>query len=195
MSDTEPHPWGEPLDTPPSSSTGGPTPAAPVRPGAIDTPRATPQPRPDEAEPEAEPEPQPRERRFVTAIWSVILAVIILFLFTVGGCVAAITALARPPTAVAEDYLALIDNGEYQAAYEALCPERRDLVDFDTFVAEHSAADQITSYRVIGFWPGIGDQAFVSGTVRLGDDLRNTSYTMQRDELGTWQVCRYDLLQ
>lgn len=155
-----------------------------------------PPPAPDRA-PDAEPdqEPPPRERRFVTAIWSVILAVIILALFVIGGCVAAITALARPPTAVAEDYLALIDDGEFEAAYESLCPERRDLVDFETFVADHSAADQITSYRVIGFWPGIGDEAFVSGTVRLGEDLRNTSYTMRRDELDNWQVCRYDPLR
>ena len=115
----------------------------------------------------------------------------ILFLALLAGCTAFAVISARQPVREANAFLALLDDGRLDDAYDTLCPELLETVDFDTFQADMARTSEITDYTLVAVSAPAGNVALVSGSIDLGDENRSARIQMERfgDD---WLVCDYD---
>ncbi len=179
MTDAEPREWGSP--EPPAPATAAPVPTPE---GAGPVP---PRPMP----PTERPAGPGRKRR---RLWPYVLFGLVAVLALFAGCTVIGVSLARAPVGAANEFVALLDDGELEAAYASLCPAKQAEVDFEEFAADMARSTEISDYNLSALSAGIGDLVLVTGTVDLADDPpRNMTLDVVRDGDG-WQVCDYDRL-
>lgn len=117
----------------------------------------------------------------------------VVFLIGVGACTAVAVTLASAPVGAANDFVALLDEGELEAAYESMCPTLRTQTSFEEFQADMARSTEIDGYTLSSVSAGTGRPTLVSGTIELGGTLRNVAFQMvQVDD--EWRVCSYDRL-
>jgi hypothetical protein len=139
------------------------------------------------------PPPPPPERRPRRRIWPWFVWLGVLFLpvavIIVGIAVAA--SFNPGPVDAANDFIAALDEGRFDDAYDRLCPATRREVGPDMFTQELAGADQIEDYRVSGTATLFGSPPFdVDVTIRLGN--RSAPGRFQVDEIdGEWRICSY----
>lgn len=126
----------------------------------------------------------PKRRR----IWPW-LAIPLVFALLIGGCSLALFLAVRPPADATNDYVALLDEGDYGAAYDSLCTAVRQTIDRDTFIAQgpERVGGDITDYRFsnVNRTNGVAD---VSGTVSIDGVSRSVTYELVQED-GEWRVC------
>ncbi len=110
------------------------------------------------------------------------------------GCVAVVVNLVRAPIEAANVFVAHIDDGEIEVAYNSLCLATRAGLTLDEFADHYSAASGITGYTLTSASSAVGELTTVSGTIEVNDEPRNVNFTLVR-ESDEWRVCTYDLLQ
>lgn len=116
------------------------------------------------------------------------------FLVLMGGCVVAVVTLAQAPLDAANDFVSLIDDGEYEAAYASLCAETRASVTLAEFIEDLTVDGQITSYTLTPSAAATGGASRISGTIRINDEPRNVAFRLS-EENEIWRVCSYDPLE
>ncbi|MEM9564031.1 MAG: hypothetical protein AAGA93_15535 [Actinomycetota bacterium] len=116
---------------------------------------------------------------------------ILLVVLGVGGCTFAVFQAARPSVDAANEWLALVDEGRYGDAHQALCPAVRDQVTPADAEAELAAdfGAGVDAYRISSYQNTNGNVT-VGGTVTVGGEERPISLAMD-DGSGEWRVCRY----
>lgn len=169
----QPQTWGQPRSsTPPATDSGTPTRPAPPRPSVP-----------------ARNKPQRQRRR----IWPWILALMFGFLLVVAGCVTAVVVLAQAPVGAANDFVALIDSGRFEAAYSSLCAETRESVTLEEFTEDLTIDGDITDFTLTPASAPVRGASLVSGTIRINDEPRNIAFEMTKENQ-VWRVCSYDPL-
>ncbi|MEM9134154.1 MAG: hypothetical protein AAF962_15810 [Actinomycetota bacterium] len=117
------------------------------------------------------------------------MAILALF----AGCTAIGVSLARAPVGTANEFVALLDEGELEDAYASLCPAKQAEVGFEEFSADMARSTEISDYNLSAVSAGIGDLVLVTGTVDLSGEPRNMTLDVVRVGDG-WQVCDYGRL-
>ncbi|MEL7155155.1 MAG: hypothetical protein AAFN30_00995 [Actinomycetota bacterium] len=186
MSSNEPNEWGAPPALPPRRQPASAAPPSEVGPTGPTPPLPEP-PRP--SPPGARPAPARRRRR----IWPWVLVAMVAVFLGIGACTAVAVTLASAPVGAANDFVALLDDGEFEAAYESLCPTARAEIDFEQFQSDMARATEISDYTLSSVSAGTGRPTLVSGTIELSGSPRNVGFRMV-DIDGTWRVCAYDRL-
>lgn len=109
------------------------------------------------------------------------------------GCVAIVVNLVRAPIGAANEFVALLDDGEIEAAYGSLCIATRQSLSLDQFTQDVAVDGEITAYTLLSTSMATGRQTTVSGTIEIDEEPRNISFGLAK-EGQTWRVCSYDLL-
>lgn len=124
-----------------------------------------------------------------TWLW-VLLGLFGFFVVGIGACSALLFTAAKAPIDSANSWIALVDNGDYQGAYDALCQASRD----------RTTAETVTSGLELDFGAGISDYRLdsynnsnglvtVTGSITVAGTSRPITLHMN-DESG-WRVCDY----
>jgi hypothetical protein len=111
-----------------------------------------------------------------------------------AGCVNVMVNLVRAPIETTNTFVAHLDNGDYEAAYNSLCRATRSELTLDEFVEHQSATAAITGYTMTPASASVGELTSVSGTIEINGEPRNVTFDLVREN-GEWRVCTYDLLQ
>lgn len=115
------------------------------------------------------------------------------FLLVVAGCVTAVVVLAQAPVGAANDFVALIDEGRYEAAYKSLCADTRQSITLEEFTEDLTTDGDITDFTLSPSSAPIQGASLVSGTIRINDTPRNVAFEMTKENQ-VWRVCAYDPL-
>jgi hypothetical protein len=110
------------------------------------------------------------------------------------GCVALVVNLVRAPIAAANEFTALVDDGELELAYDSLCRSTRSQLSLEEFSEQMSAAGGITGYTLTSASPAFGQQTSVTGTIEIDEQPRNINFDLTREN-DRWRVCTYDPIQ
>lgn len=152
----------------------------------------SPSPQHDYSQPFGPPPDQGKKR-----IWPWVLGLFVLLLAMLGACAAAIVGgvfyLTRGPINATNAFIANIDDGRYEEAYESLCSNTRLAVSLEEFTTHFATDEEITGYTFTSVSTTAGDLTMVSGTIELNDSPRATSFGLQRED-DTWKICTYDEL-
>ncbi len=195
MSDQGQPGWNQPPGNPPPYQ-GGPTPPAsgypPPQYGGSPPPAPAygqPGPYPSGPPPQyGAPAAPARRRRMGGCLW-IALAVVVLALLGIGGCSYWVYTLARGPIDGVNDWVALVDDGNYQGAYDELCGPLKATTDpaFVTAELERQFGAGITdfSFSSVSSTNGV---TTVDGTIEVAGVNRPVEFVM-REESGTWRVC------
>lgn len=91
--------------------------------------------------------------------------------------------------AAVTDHLTAVQNGDYQAAYEALCDAERERVSLAEFRRLQEEPGEIISFTV--HEPQITEQIVVPADVRYADGAeRRVRFLLEQDtETGAFEVC------
>jgi uncharacterized protein YxeA len=171
----QPPPPSWPQTPPWPSATGSPGPEAWLPPGAG-------------ARGWAPPEPPPRGRYRWVAVILVLLAVIAIAV--VGAVVWFVSAL-RPPVDAMNDYLSAVSRGDYAAAYNMLCTDKRDTTSYEQFrVVTANFATGLTEYNVWSFDPFGSRRTVQYNFTRANTKSRTHRATIVREH-GAWKVCSF----
>ena len=122
------------------------------------------------------------------------MGLIVAILVLMAGCVFVVVNLVRPPIDAANSFVALLDDGEIEAAYDSLCDSTRENLTLEQFREDVALSDQITGYTLTAASTGTGQLTLVTSTIEVNDEARNISFRLARED-STWQVCNYDLIQ
>lgn len=191
---------GSPYGPGPTNPYGpGPGPGAPYGEAPV-----APQPSPYGAPPGAPPPgfgppPQapsgpPPKVRTRPRIWPWLLGFLTLFMLLIGGCSYWVYTLARGPLDAVNGYVAALDEGRYQDAYDGLCATTRQTVSLQEFQNDNSAAPRISGYTFASVAAATGQLTRVEGTVDIDGAPVATTFGLQR-ESGDWKICQYFPLQ
>jgi hypothetical protein len=135
-------------------------------------------------------EPKRRNRGCLLAL----VLVPLLIVLGIGGCTAAIVLAVRPPIDATNRFVANLDNGDFDAAYESLCAAERESVPRQVWIDAQVAdlGGEITGYQ---FTSGevnsaVGSQtvAVVTGTIEV-DGVERAERFRLVDEDGDWKIC------
>ena len=186
VTDHPPHEWGQPrLD--PAASQPSVTPATEAQePGP--TAQSSYEPEPTLAP------PRHRPRRTKPRIWPWVTGLVVIVTVVLGGCVSIMVNLVRAPIETTNAFVANLDNGEYEVAYNSLCQATRSELTLAEFVDHQSASEAITDYTLTPAAASVGELTTVSGTIDISGEPRNVTFDLVR-EGGQWRVCTYDLMQ
>lgn len=138
-----------------------------------------------------------RGRRTIVIVVAVLLAVVLLCCVgAVGGgfwlyrTVSAATEPARDATTAHFDALS---TGDYPAAYQRLCQDRRDTLSETEYVRQESAAGQIAGYDIVGVNVSTTNGR-TSGTVTVevtyDSGAQRQEIVTLVQENGEWRVCQ-----
>ena len=127
-------------------------------------------------------------------VWPWVLGLIVAVLTLITGCVGVVVALVRAPIGAANEFVALVDDGEYELAYNSLCFTTRAELSQEEFTEHFSAAENITGYTLSSASWVLGELTTVSGTVEINEVPRSISISLAREN-DQWRVCDYDLIQ
>ena len=129
--------------------------------------------------------PSPRKRRK----WPWVLGGIFLFfVLLIGGCTFFLVNLARGPIDGANDWIAMLDEGDFVGAQSSMCSAATTTP--STLEADFGAG--IDDYNLNGFNSTNGATS-VEGTVTIGGFTRAITLFVA-DQNDSWRVCNYLLL-
>lgn len=111
-------------------------------------------------------------------------------LLLMTGCVAIVVNLVRAPIGAANEFVALLDDGQIEAAYSSLCTTTRRSLSLDEFTEDVTVDGDITSYTLLSTSMATGQQTTVSGTIEIDEEPRSISFGLAK-EGRTWRVCSY----
>jgi hypothetical protein len=118
-----------------------------------------------------------------------------LLLAMLGACGAAIVGgifyLTRGPINATNSFVANIDDGDLDAAYDSLCGQTRVTLTRADFDDDFAFSDQITGYTFSSVSTATGELTVVSGTIEIDGSPQAVSFGLRRDE-GDWKICTYD---
>lgn len=126
-------------------------------------------------------------------MWPWFFALIVLVFVLMVGCVAFVVTRVRAPIEASNAFVAHLDEGELDAAYDSLCSETRSAVPREQFKQDVALDGEITGYTLTSASAATGTLTLVSGTIEVDETPRNISFRLTR-EGDTWRVCTYDLL-
>lgn len=97
----------------------------------------------------------------------------------------------RPPVDAMNDYLAAVSHGDYPAAYQMLCTDKRSTTSYDEYrLVTANFASGLTDYNVWSF-DAFGSRRTVQyNFTRLNTRSGTHRATIVR-EAGTWRVCDF----
>jgi hypothetical protein len=137
------------------------------------------------------PQPAPR-RSGGTARWLIpVLVIVGLIVLLIGGCSFLVFTSTRPAVDATNTYLATIDDGDYQQAYESLCSRTRSNLTDAQWVEQLEGqlrGGDITGYSYLTVNVTNNRLATVSGTIDI-DGFSRTSNIQLVNEDGAWRVC------
>jgi hypothetical protein len=109
----------------------------------------------------------------------------------VGACSFVVYRLARGPVDGANQWLAYLDEGDYQAAYDSVCDSNlQQLRPRQTMLElENDFGAGIDEYYLSSVYNENG-LVTVTGTVTVGGREQPISFRMENDDDG-WKVCEY----
>lgn len=127
-------------------------------------------------------------------LWPWILLGLVAVLAMFAGCTVLGVTLAQAPVGAANEFVALVDDSDLEAAYASLCPAKQAEVGFEQFSAEMARSTEITDYNLSAVSAPFIDAVVVTGTVNLGNEApRSMRLDLIRDG-DDWQVCDYDAI-
>lgn len=127
----------------------------------------------------------PRKRRK----WPWILGgIVLLFFVLIGGCTLFVFNLARGPIDGANEWIAVLDEGDFAGAQSTMC--RSSATEPASLVADFGAG--IDDYNLNSVNSTNGSTS-VDGTVTIGGRARGITLFMANQD-GNWRVCDYLLL-
>ena len=175
MPDQPPHEWGKARAQ--SSQPEPPKPSAPPPP-----------------EPEIRRPPRPpRPTRSRPRVWPWVTGLIVVLMAVMAGCVTLVVSIVREPVGAANEFVALLDDGEYAEAYDMLCDDTQQAVSLEQFRSQVAVPGDITAYGLVSASAGIGELTLVSGTIEIDDEPRHVTFRLSK-ESDEWRVCSYDVL-
>ena len=123
-----------------------------------------------------------------------VLGLVIALVTLMTGCVVVVLTVVQAPTNVANDFMALVVDGEFESAHNSLCLSTRAQVSQEAFIEQFSGVEHVTEYRLKAlpwFW---GEETTVYGTFKLNDETRplKLRLTQENDQ---WRVCNYNPIQ
>ncbi|MEZ5410792.1 MAG: hypothetical protein R2761_22380 [Acidimicrobiales bacterium] len=143
--------------------------------------------------PQAPSGPPPRTRTR-PRVWPWLLGFLGLFMLLIGGCSYWVYSLAKGPIDAVNSYVAALDEGRYDDAYDGLCTTTRQTVSLQQFQADNSAAPRISGYTFASVAAATGQLTRVEGTVDIDGSPVAATYGLQREN-GDWKICEYFPLQ
>ena len=178
--------WGQPSDTPGYQSPGGPGYGAPGPAPSGYGPAPSGYGGPGYGA--ASVPPAKKSRRW---IW-ILLAIFGVMVVGVGACTALIYNAARGPIDGANLWMAMVDEGDYQGAYDSTCESTRSTIPADAYAASLDAdfGAGIDGYQLssVANTNGI---VTVDGTVDVGGSSRAIEFLLRNED--GWSVCSYTL--
>jgi len=128
-----------------------------------------------------------------TWLW-ILLAVIGVAVLACGGCIYFGLRVAGAPIDATKDHVQLLQDGNYQAAYDSLCAETRSSISADEWIAqtksEYPAGIDSFNFGLSDGVEIVNDVATVNGSVTSGGETLNKTFRVQaQDGLSDWQVC------
>ena len=139
--------------------------------------------------------PPPDQHRKRVWPWLIGLLLLLAAMLLSCGTVFALGAfyLTRGPITATNTFVAHIDDGEYEDAYESLCTQTRQALTLEEFAAHFASGEQITGYTFSSVSATTGGLTMVSGTIELEESPEASSFGL-REEDDVWKVCTYDVL-
>lgn len=140
--------------------------------------------------PPAYAQPQKKSRKW---LW-VLLGIPLLALLGIGGCTAVLFRAVSGPIDATNAFVAELDEGDFDGAYQSLCQATRNAVPAEQWTAEIEAglSGDITDYRFteasVSSVNG-SSTAVVSGSIEIGGLSRNVTYSLV-EEGSEWRVCQ-----
>ena len=133
----------------------------------------------------------PKKRRK----WPWILGGFFLLLIVgVGSCTFFVVNLVSGPIDGANEWMALVDNGQYAEAYESMCSSTKASADAATYelLLESEFGGGIDSYRLSSVQSTNGNTS-VDGTVEVAGQSRTIAFLMNNED-DAWRVCSFSAL-
>lgn len=115
-------------------------------------------------------------------------------LVLIAGCIAVVVTMSQAPINATNEFVALIDDGEIEAAYDSLCASTRASLTLEAFTEDMSVDGEITDYTLTPAAAALRGTARVSGTIEIDDEPQNVAFRLEK-EGETWRVCSYDPLE
>lgn len=134
-------------------------------------------------------EPPKKRRRW---LW-IVLGVLGFFILLIGGCTVFLVNAVSAPIDATNEYVARLDDGDYQGAYDSLCSSARSSISAEDWIAlvREGQPGEITGYNFssasVNSSGGVST-AEVSGTIEFGSDVRTITYNLLEED-GEWRIC------
>ncbi len=126
----------------------------------------------------------------VLLVLAVLCAIAVVFAFFVIWVVS----MSRAPIEATNTFLADLDEGRIETAYDSLCAESRGRYTIEEFTDRMSAADRITGYTFISSALRSSGETVVSGTIEVDESPRSADFGLI-EEAGAWRVCSFDPIE
>ena len=120
---------------------------------------------------------------------AIVVAIVVGFAFLVTWAITQ----SRGPLDATNRFVAMVDDGRLDEAYESLCTETRQAFTFEDFVDHMEPDGFITGYTFVSAAVRSGGETMVSGTIEVNDVPQAVDFgVIERGD--TWQVCTYPVL-
>ncbi len=141
------------------------------------------------------PEPRRARRsragRAARAILAIAALGIVVVVIAAIGIVVLLGLSTRGPVSATNGFVAALDEGRIDDAYDDLCPElQADLAEED-FAEVVVGASRITGYTFLGSPRPFERRTVVSGTIELDGEPVATNFELENID-GDWRICAFD---
>ncbi len=142
-----------------------------------------------QAYPPAQAGPRKKGRKWLWIILGVLLAMVL----GIGGCTALLVRSVSGPIDATNAFVAELDNGNFDGAYDLLCTATQNATDAGQWTAEaqNGLGGEITDYSFTSASISSGsgpDVATVTGSIDVDGSSRSVSYDLVK-EGDDWRVC------